>query len=228
MYRQVEGPPSEAANSATKSAFNAYIGTESTEVWPGAMQILFTMFAASVGLVHIPKDKTVARPRLDTFMDGAFAMLRAKQIFSALLKPVHVNISRVTFLMTLISLGRGALGHTMNFASLLLANLASWEREVHNEMEFFYERAAPFAKDDPALADMLVPVHDHFHEAAERGAERAAENRELRKEARQAGLKEGEDRARGQARKDANAELLDMMDIIRRTTGKALPEGNDR
>jgi hypothetical protein len=95
-------------------------------------------------------------------------------------------------------------------------------------MEFFYERAAPFAKDDPALADVLEPVHDHFREAAERGAERAAENRELRKQAHQAGLKEGEERARGQARKDANAELLDMMDIIRRTTGKALPEGNDR
>jgi hypothetical protein len=199
-----------------------YINAAGREEAPRTAQILFSMFAVVLGLVHIPKEKIPSRPRIDTLLPAATAALRAREAFSTLIGMIPIDLIRLHMLLPLINVGREVLRHAGHFHDLLYANLALWETEVEQILVSFYDKATPFGKDNDALADLLSPVREHFRGSAERGAETAAKNRELRKEAREAGIKEGEERARSQAREDASKTILDAIDKIR---GK-LGEGN--
>jgi hypothetical protein len=188
------------------------------------MSVLYAMAGVILGLLHIPKEKAPSRPRLDTLLGAIAAALSARKVFHRVLGVIPLDTDRLSFLLPLIQLGREVLRHTVHFHELLYTNVAVWEDEAHRMLVSFYEKAEPFTKDDPDLADALGDVHEHIRGSAERGAETAAKNRELRKEAREAGIKEGEERARGQAREDADKALLDAIGKLR---GK-LGDGGDK
>jgi hypothetical protein len=219
MFRRVDSPPQDEVRYLSNAVVSLLLRATPKEEAPRAAQIFFSVLSCVMGFLHIPKEKVPSRPRLDTLLPAIAAALRARKEFSTLIGMIPLDLIRMQMLLSLIMVGRELLRHAGNFYDLVHDNIALWECEAEEMVFSFHEKAAPFGKDNDDLADILKPIHNHFHGSAERAAETAAKNRELRKEAREAGVKEGEERARGQAREDANKAIFDALNQLRGKIG---------